>query len=124
MKLTTFVKQLKREYLAETKNSHQGPIYLCIMASRAAFTFVDRYYPTHDLIKSPSPYYAIKRQVKTQIKLRINSSATVKTYLASQKMDSSFAAQHKFRLALLEDLLDWAAEQDAAAKSETKSCDQ
>ena len=116
MKLTTFVKQLKREYLAETKNSHQCPIYLCIMASRAAFTFVNRYYPTHDLIKSPSPYDAINRQVKKQIKLHISEWHTVCVYLADKNMDSSLESQHKFRLALLEDLLDWAAEQDAAAK--------
>ena len=112
MKLSTFCKLVKKEYLSDMKDL--DPItqqtYLCNRVSSVTYKLTTKH-PAQEI-----QYLELDALCKQFILSQIGHKETVYTYLASMDMPRDFEICHKFRLNLLEDMIDWAEAQEGDSK--------
>lgn len=100
MKLSTFVRKLKSQFITGRD------YYLCYSANTLRRELVAKTKSE----KLRNGYESHCEAVKAEIKRKIEGEQTVMRFLVSKWLPFSPEACERFRLALLEDLIDWATE--------------
>jgi len=96
MKLSTFIKQVKADYLVIRVPYVQ---YLCIQASYTEYE-LSKIHP-----KQTSHYVRLFVKTKKLIKARLDNYDTVFHYLSSINMPSDRANCHRFRIQMLDEFI-------------------
>jgi len=96
MKLSTFIKQVKADYLVACVPHGQ---YLCVQASNTECA-LSKIHP-----KQCSHYVRLFARTKNLISARIARNNTVAVYLNDMNMPSDLDDCHRFRIQILDELI-------------------